>query len=110
MAYYGFVESGLFVPSVFFRGPYTLISSLGNFERINILTSYSTPSSSLEGESLVLNDVMFGFRNRGVGLSCHAYQFRGELACTFGCALDNTPAEMFDKTLEAFKDWVEVLF
>lgn len=98
------------MPSEFFRGPYTLVSSLGNLDRLNILPSYPTRSSSSGGDPIILNDVMFGFRNRGAGLSCHAYQFKGELSCAFASALDNTPAEMFDKTLEAFKDWVEVLF
>lgn len=86
------------------------MSSLGNFDRLNILTSYLPSNSSSGGDDMTVTDIILGFRNRGMGFSCLAYQFNGTLTCNFSSPLDKISQEMFDVAIDAFKGWIEVIF
>lgn len=86
------------------------MSSLGNLDSLNILTSYLPSNYSPSGNGMTVTDVIFDLRNRGLGLSCLAYQFNGTLTCNFSSALEKTSQGMFDVTIDAFKGWIEVIF
>lgn len=104
------VESGHFDPSDSYRGPCTVVSSISNFDRLGILTKYHPSSSTPEDKSLTLTDVIFGFRNRGMGFSCFSYQVNGELSCFCSSALEDTSREMFGAAMINFEEWIRVLF
>lgn len=104
------IDNGFFDATEFFRGPYSLVSSLGNLDRLNILTSYLASNSPPGGDGMTVTDVIFSLRNRGMGFSCLTYQYNGILTCNFSAALEKSSQEMFDATTDAFKDWIKVLF
>lgn len=86
------------------------MSSLGNLDSLNILTSYLPSNSSPGGDGMTVSDIIFSLRNRGMGFSCLAYQFNGTLTCNFSSPLAKTSQVMFDVTIDAFKGWIEVIF